>query len=78
MLSFLFRLARHFELEHGYRPNLLYLNHRHFSQLKSELAQIPDLEEISMFLGMDVVFTDDASHPHVAWHHGHWCRTIAV
>ena len=66
MLSFLYRLAVRFEGEHGYRPNLLYLNARHYAQLKCELTAIRDLGPISRFLGMEIILTDEHAHPRMA------------
>lgn len=67
MLSFLFRIASQFEQEHGYRPNLLYLGHGHYTQLKAELASIRGLAPMAGFLGMEIVLSDDNPHPRVAW-----------
>lgn len=39
MLSFIYQLARTFELEHGYPPNLLYLNPLHYPSLMSALPE---------------------------------------
>lgn len=77
MLSFLYRIATEFEASHGYPPNLLYINPEHFAILRSQLASIPHLEGLSQFLGMDIVLTDDAMHPHIAWHPIEWQRAIA-
>lgn len=66
MISFLCRLASKFESEHGFRPNILYLNPKHYSQLRADLANIKNLEELATFLGMEVVLTGEMSHPHLA------------
>jgi len=67
MLSFLFNLANNYEQEHGYRPNVLYLNQTHFHSLQEALAEIKDLQAINHFLGMEIVLTDSIKQPHLAW-----------
>ena len=78
MLSFIYRIAKEFEQEHGYRPNVLYLNHRHFSQLKRELAEIQNLGTMSRLLGMEIVLESDLTHPHTYWTPVDWERAVAV
>lgn len=77
MLSFLFRLAHDFELNHGYRANLLYIKQTHFDALRNELAEIKDLDKLTKFLGMDIVFSEDATHPHVVWQPIEWKKITA-
>lgn len=77
MLSFLYNLAHHFEISHGYRANLLYINHRHYDALREELAEIHDLDKLSQFLGMDLVISDEATHPHVVWQPIEWTKITA-
>ena len=67
MLSFLYRLARQFELRHGYKPNVLYLNHNYFMRLQRELAAIHNLDELTHFLGMEIILEQDNTQPHLAW-----------
>jgi len=67
MLSFIYQLSRTFELEHGYLPNLLYLNPRHYSALIDALAEESTHESLRLRLGMELILTDDVVHPHVAW-----------
>ena len=67
MLSFLYRLAREYEQEHGYRANRLYLGHRHYVQLRSELAAIDEFVSMPRFLGMEIILSEDCLHPHIAW-----------
>lgn len=67
MLSYLYRLATHFEGAHGYRANLLYLNPTHYAQLKSDLAAIQGLGEMVRFLGMEIVVEGGITHPRVAY-----------
>lgn len=67
MLSFLYRLATQYEQQHGFRPNVLYINPSHFQCLKQALAEIHGLAELTQLLGMEVILTTDACQPHVAW-----------
>ena len=77
MLSFLFRLAHEFELTHGYRANLLYIRKAHFDVLRQQLAEIENLDKLTQFLGMEIVFSEDATHPHVLWHPIEWKKISA-
>lgn len=67
MLSFIYQLARTFELEHGYPPNLLYLNPLHYPSLMSALPEESTHEHLRLRLGMEIILTDEVVHPHVAW-----------
>ena len=78
MLSFIYRLARQYEREHGHPPNLLYLNPAHFAMLRSALAEIPELESLRRFLGMEIVIDGDLVHPHVGWSAVDWRHAVAV
>jgi len=74
MLSFIYRLVRHFEKEHGIRPNLLYLNPTHLNSLREQLNACHQLDEIVELLGMEIVITRETMHPHVAWASSPWHR----
>ena len=78
MLSFLYHMANTFEREHSFRPNVLYMNHAHFNQLKSELAEIKDLDSLNRLLGMELVLDSELTQPHVAWTSTEWQSAIAV
>ena len=78
MISFLYRLANKFEIEHGFRPNILYLNPKHYSQLRTDLSEIKDLDELVTFLGMEVVLAGEMSHPHVAYSVVDWENSQVV
>ena len=77
MLSFLYNLAHHFEISHGYRANLLYINPLHYSALRAELSEIDELDKLTQFLGMDLVISDEATHPHVVWQPIEWAKITA-
>jgi len=78
MLSFLYRMVNTFEREHGFRPNVLYLNNQHFLQLKSQLSNIKDLDALNHFLGMEIVLDAEITQPHVAWSNIEGHAAVAV
>jgi hypothetical protein len=67
MLSFIHRLVREFELEHGIHPNLLYLNRFHVEHLKSAFDAEYSMVQILDLLGMELIIENDITQPHVAW-----------
>ena len=67
MLSFLFRLMRTYQREHGFLPNVLYINDFHYQKLRESLADLTTHEEIAAFLQLDVVISTEAVHPSIAW-----------
>lgn len=67
MLSYVFRLASDFHRNHGYWPNRLYLNSEHFQHWQDEVGDSDAFAELARRLGMDIVISGDALHPHVAW-----------
>ncbi len=78
MLSFIYQLARQFELKHGFAPNLIQLNYEQFEHLRVELADIEGLDKLSRVLGMEIVLTSDQPHPSVSWSAVDWSRAVAV
>ena len=70
MLSFILGLATNFEREHGFSPNLLYLNKEHFTRLREELGFPPDVKVMTQMLSMEIVIYFEARHPHVAYSGG--------
>ncbi|MGD8742605.1 MAG: hypothetical protein PVH46_04215 [Granulosicoccaceae bacterium] len=66
MLSFIYRLVREFEAEHGLRPNVLYLNVDHFQRLRQDFIDPEDIEGIINRLGMEIVIDKTALHPHLS------------
>lgn len=67
MLSFIYRLVRDYEANHGYRPNLLSLNPSHYRQLCAALPIFAQQQAMSRFLGMRLILSDETLHPHVSW-----------
>jgi hypothetical protein len=66
MLSFIYRLVREFEAEHGLRPSVVYLNIDHFHRLRHDFVDPEDIEGIMNCLGMEIVIDKAAVHPHVS------------
>lgn len=67
MLSHLYRLTDAFRRTHGFCPNLLYLNRRHYQWLRASLAGMKGEDEVRRFLGMDVLIVSEIEHPDVAY-----------
>jgi hypothetical protein len=67
MLSFLYHLARHYQKEHGYQPNAVFMNTGHYRLLQENLSGLTNPADLTRFLGMDVILSEDCVHPHVAW-----------
>jgi hypothetical protein len=74
MLSFIYRLVRDFEKEHGIHPNLLYLNQTHLQSLYQQLESDEQLDRLVSLLGMEIILTQEVMHPHVAWTQMPWQR----
>lgn len=72
MLSYIYQIAYRFEHSHELRPNTLYLNHLHFEHLRNEFADPDDIDAISNYLGMHLILSNDALHPHIAHHSRSW------
>ena len=66
MLSFIYRLVRDFELEHGMKPNVLYLNDEHFERLRQDFVDPDNIEAIIKRLDMELVIDHGAVHPHLS------------
>ena len=67
MLGFIVRLISSFEKEHGFRPNLLYINRAHSQHLKDAFDERFSFSQISEMLQMEILVESEATHPHVAW-----------
>jgi hypothetical protein len=78
MLSFLYRLIRGFQREHGFPPNVVYLSPQHYRALRDNIPTLTH-ERIESFLRVHVVLEPDALHPHVAWQEPvHQRRTVGA
>lgn len=69
MLDYIYRLMRDFEQEHGFNPNLLYLNKSHGEHIKLFFDETFTLQQIVEILGMEVVIDQEIIHPRVSWTH---------
>jgi hypothetical protein len=67
MLSYIYRLIRDFEREHGIHPNLLYLNQAHAMHLQQGLDERLTSRSIRDLLQLELIIDQDIVHPHVAW-----------
>lgn len=64
MLSYVLGMAFRFEREHGFSPNLLYLNQEHMRRLCAELGVTTALE-LSERLGLASMIYPSIAHPQV-------------
>lgn len=69
MISYILRLIDEFKREHGYQPNLLYLNEFHLTHLKSGLADDFTLPLMCELFQLELIVDREVIHPHVAWTH---------
>ena len=67
MLSFVYRLCREFEREHGFRPNVLFINSAHLERLRGDFDNPDDLTAIRRLLGLEILLRRDSVHPQVGW-----------
>jgi hypothetical protein len=67
MLSFLYRLIRAFHQEHGYTPNVVTMSKEHYRQLRADMPEIQDYDNVSRFLMLEIILSEDSVHPHVGW-----------
>ncbi len=66
MLSHIVNLVQNYEVDHGLRPNVVYMNETHYSYLREELPGVRDHHEVVRILGVDIALADDVLHPQVA------------
>jgi len=69
MLGFIVRLICSFEKEHGFKPNLLYINRAHSDYLKVSFDEKYSFSQIAELLEMEIIVEPEATHPDVAWSH---------
>jgi len=72
MLSYIYQIAYRFEHSHELKPNTPYLNRQHLEHLRNEFADPDDIDAIADYLGMHLILSQDALHPHVAHHSRSW------
>lgn len=68
MLSYILGIAFRFEREHGYAPNLVYVNREHLLRLYDDLG-MSEVLELSETLGMVVMVYPGIVHPQVLYLH---------
>ena len=78
MLSTIYSVAKEFEIEHGYSPNLIYMNYAHLECLKQQLEDPRDFNAILVFLGMELILEQDINSPCVGWAHAPWKEAVYV
>ena len=78
MLSYVYQVASQFEMEHGFSPNLIYMNYTHLECLKQEMEDPMDLDSIVQLLGMEIIVHQDVVHPTVSWADSPWKHAISV
>jgi hypothetical protein len=66
MLSFLYRLIHSFRAEHGFAPNVVYLNQHHYRALCENLPTLGH-EQMERFLEVQIVLMSETSHPRALW-----------
>ncbi|MBI1424201.1 MAG: hypothetical protein GC149_12085 [Gammaproteobacteria bacterium] len=69
MISYIVRMIDEFKREHGYPPNLLYLNEFHLNHLKSALSDELSLPQMCELFQLELIVDREVMHPHVAWTH---------
>ncbi len=74
MLSYIYQMIQGYEQEHGFLPNLLYLNDFHCEYLKSGFADHYTLQDIQDMLNVEMIINQEIVHPHVAWSHNYHKR----
>jgi hypothetical protein len=66
MLSKINRLTVKYEHEHGFRPNLLFVNSAQLELLQEQLSE-PDIEILAQLIGMGIVIVEATAKPYVSW-----------
>jgi len=67
MLSDILRISFEFEKNHGFWPNMLYLNTDQLIHWQKEFKEDAAFKEVASRLDMEIVISLDASAPQVAW-----------
>jgi len=76
MLSYIYSVAKQFEQDHGYSPNLLYMNYAQLECLKNQLEDPNDFNSILVFMGMELILEQDTVAPNVAWARVPWKEAV--
>ena len=78
MLSRIYSVAKDFENEHGFSPNILYMNYTHLECLKQQLEDPNDFNSILVFLGMELILEQNAADPSVSWSRRPWTQAVHI
>jgi len=77
MLSFIYRMMREFEMEHGMKPNVLHLNNAHFDKLRDDFLDPSNIEAIISRLDMEIVIEKNSLHPHLSWMESSYRKAVS-
>ncbi|WP_214660549.1 hypothetical protein [sulfur-oxidizing endosymbiont of Gigantopelta aegis] len=66
MLSKINHLTVRYEQQHGFRPNLLFVNSAQLALLQEQLSE-PDIEILAQLIGMGIVIVEATEKPYVSW-----------
>lgn len=58
MYSHIVSLVKDYEVHHGARPNLVYMNETHYSYLREEMPGIGDHHDLVTILGIDIALSE--------------------
>lgn len=78
MLSRIYSVAKDFESEHGFSPNVLFMNYTHLECLKLQLEDPNDFNSILVFLGMELILEQAAIDPSVSWARRPWTQAVHI
>ena len=78
MLSYIYSVAKEFEQEHGFSPNLVYMNYAQLECLKQQLEDPNDFNAILVFLGMELILEQETINPSVAWANVPWKEAVHI
>jgi hypothetical protein len=78
MLSYIYSVAKEFEQEHGFSPNLVYMNYAQLECLKQQLEDPNDFNAILVFLGMELILEQETINPCVAWANVPWKEAVHI
>lgn len=78
MLNQIYSVAKDFEYEHGFCPNILYMNYPQLECLKQQLEDPNDFNAILVFMGMELIIEQEVAMPCVAWSKAPWKEAVHV
>ena len=66
MLDYLYNSAVNYQKLHGLKPNLVYLNNRHFQTLQNQLETHHQLADLFKQFDLKIVLSPSQTHPSFA------------